>query len=271
MTTKFCVVGSPIVHSLSPVLHNAGYQLFGLKASYEKHEVAAGTLADFVSGSDFQGLSVTMPLKAEAFEFASWHDEYSSLTGIANTLLRNGEIWQAFNTDVLGLMKTLEDIKNPSSITLIGSGATTTSALVAISKLYPDSRVQVLARNVAELENQVELGAELGLTVATGLPEAQAVLSSDLVLSLVPQGSYPELWTEIAATNQGKSGWLFDVSYNPWPSPAALSWGLERSISGIEMLIWQGIEQFEVFVSGLLGSVEIDKSELYSVMKQAVS
>jgi shikimate dehydrogenase len=271
MTTKFCVVGSPIAHSLSPVLHNAGYQLLDLKASYDKHEVVAGALAEFVAGSDFQGLSVTMPLKAEAFEFASWHDEYSSLTGIANTLLRKGDIWQAFNTDVLGLMKTLEEIKNPSSITLIGSGATTTSALVAISKLYPNARVQVLARNESELENQVQFGTKLGLTIATGSPEAQTVLSSDLVLSLVPQGSYPELWTEIAATNQGKSGWLFDVSYNPWPSPSALSWGLERSISGIEMLIWQGIEQFELFTSGLEGSAEIDKSELYSVMKRAVS
>ena len=96
-------------------------------------------------------------------------------------------------------------------------------------------------------------------------------MSADLVMSLVPAGSYSELWEEIERIGNSSSGTLFDVAYNPWPSKAGLAWKPSTVISGIEMLIWQAIEQVQLFASanGSLG--EIDRTTLYSVMKAAVS
>ncbi|MSZ53418.1 MAG: shikimate dehydrogenase, partial [Actinobacteria bacterium] len=74
MKTSFSVVGSPIEHSLSPVLHTAAYKHLGLGFVYGKNEVPAGGLGNFLSSSDLSGVSVTMPLKNEAFAFAASHD-----------------------------------------------------------------------------------------------------------------------------------------------------------------------------------------------------
>jgi shikimate 5-dehydrogenase len=68
-----------------------------------------------------------------------------------------------------------------------------------------------------------------------------------------------------------KGGWLFDVSYSPWPSVAAMSWESERTISGLEMLIWQAISQIEFFAHSQAISIEGVEKQLYQVMKSAVS
>jgi shikimate dehydrogenase len=96
-------------------------------------------------------------------------------------------------------------------------------------------------------------------------------MSADLVMSLVPAGSYAELWEEIQRSGNSSSGTLFDVAYNPWPSKAGLAWDPSTVISGIEMLIWQAIEQVQLFASAGSSIGEIDRSALYSVMKEAVS
>jgi shikimate dehydrogenase len=90
-------------------------------------------------------------------------------------------------------------------------------------------------------------------------------------MSLVPAGSFAELWEEIRQSDKPRSGTLFDVAYNPWPSKPALAWDSSKVISGIEMLIWQAIEQVQLFVSATGITSEIDRSALYSVMKAAVS
>jgi shikimate dehydrogenase len=90
-------------------------------------------------------------------------------------------------------------------------------------------------------------------------------------MSLVPTGSFGELWAEVSLDSKAKSGVLFDVAYNPWPSTAALAWGSATVISGIEMLIWQAIEQVEHFVAAAGVDKLIDRDMLYEVMKKAVS
>lgn len=271
MTTNFCVVGSPIDHSLSPILHLSVYKHLGLDFEYEKREVKAGELADFLAGADYRGVSVTMPLKNEAFSLATTRDGFSELTEVANTLVRQGDHWHAANTDVAGLIGALGEVPKPKSISIIGSGATTYSALVAISRLFPNSQVSLLARNQDELAKLVSFGESLGLAVTADTPNPARLAKSDLVLNLVPQGSYEQIWQEIADLVEKPKGWLLDVSYNPWPSRAALSWGMERTISGIEMLIWQAIEQIELFMESSGQDSKLDRSQMYSLMKQAVS
>lgn len=271
MTTSFCVVGSPIEHSLSPILHSAAYQHLGLDFAYGKNEVLAGGLTEFLSPVDLDGVSVTMPLKIEAFALAASHDQDSLTTGVSNTLVRSTGGWRGFNTDVYGISQALSDVSKPRSTLVIGSGATARSGLVALAKLFPKTEVQLVSRNQEAVVELRAFAETLKLSSSIQPATVESILSSDLVMSLVPSGSFAELWEEIGQSDKPKPGTLFDVAYNPWPSKPALAWDSSKVISGIEMLIWQAIEQVQLFVSATGITSEIDRSALYLAMKAAVS
>ena len=271
MTTSFSVVGSPISHSLSPALHLAAYRFLGLDFLYEMNEVEAGALANFVKDSEFAGVSVTMPLKQEAFELGSFHDEDSQRTRVSNTLVRAIGGWNAYNTDVFGIRQALLGLPTVTSTVVLGSGATARSGLVALSQLAPNSGVSILSRNAGAADQLVEFAKGLDLVASVQEVNALKLIEADLVLSLVPSGSFAQLWAELGRSNQTGKGVLFDVAYNPWPSTAALAWGDTQTISGIEMLIWQAIRQIELFLEASNSIVDFDRLEMYAVMKNAVS
>jgi shikimate dehydrogenase len=271
MTSKFCVVGSPIAHSLSPTLHAAAYKHLQLDFSYEAHEVAPGNLGKFLDNYDFQGVSVTMPLKSEAFELALERTGQATLTQAANTLIRKRAGWSASNTDIYGLAQALKSVTAASSTTIIGAGATTHSALTALSELFPRTRVTVMARDQLAVDKSVEFGRSLGLEVTGSSASAKVITTSELVLSLVPAGSFVDTWSEVSKDQAARNGWLFDATYNPWPTLPATSWGGQRVISGLEMLIWQAIEQVALFAASVGHELELDRPALYTVMKQALS
>lgn len=265
------MVGSPIAHSLSPVLHRAAYKYLELDFSYEAHEVSLGKLVGFLESSDFQGVSVTMPLKSEAFGLAVSHTEQATLTGAANTLTRKQNGWHASNTDIYGLAQALKNISPPSNTVILGAGATTSSALTALAEIFPATRVKVMARDEIAIDRGVKFGLSLGLEVSGSAVSSEAIINSDLVLSLVPVGSFVDTWSEVSNAQAPRNGWLFDASYNPWPSMPATSWGNERVISGLEMLIWQAIEQVDQFAASAGKDIELDRPAVYEVMKQALS
>jgi len=111
LTQNYAVLGSPIDHSKSPIIHRAAYRVLGLDWNYGRHEVIKGALRSFIDGLDesFRGLSLTMPLKEEAVRFAHKLDYYARLTGAVNTLAKtlkdSGEpVWTGYNTDVFGII-----------------------------------------------------------------------------------------------------------------------------------------------------------------------
>lgn len=269
MTSKFCVVGSPIEQSLSPVIHRAAYTYLGLDYGYEKQQVSSGDLQNFLELCDHKGLSVTMPLKIEAAQVSVRRSVEVEATGVSNTLIRDRSGWSAHNTDVHGFEKVFEDLHNPKSVTIIGAGATARSAALAVSKLYSPSVVTVIGRNPIAVAGLVEFCRSLGLRSDAGEPKTSAIEGADLIVSTVPGEGFANLWSELAASASTPEGVLFDVTYNPWPSVAASSWKGE-SISGLELLIWQAIGQVQLFANSQGESVATDTSELYKVMKNAI-
>jgi shikimate dehydrogenase len=271
MTTSFCVVGSPIEHSLSPVLHAAAYKQLGLDFQYDRQEVVAGNLDDFLQSRSYSGVSVTMPLKQEAFALACSHDKHSIATGVANTLFQTKGAWSAANTDVYGITQALATVTPPKKTLIIGSGATARSALVALSEKFPETDIAIISRNESNGQELSAFAESLGFTAGIKPATSESVLQANLVMSLVPTGSFSELWNEVAKDGKPKTGTLFDVAYNPWPSEAAIAWDSDRVISGIEMLTWQAIEQVQLFASSAGEDRHIDRDSLYQVMKSAVS
>lgn len=270
MTTRFCVVGSPIEHSLSPLLHKAAYSHLGLDWSYEARLVGKGELEEFSQSNAYSGLSVTMPLKSEAFELADNLDELAFSTKAVNTLLKVNHEWLGTNTDVFGLSKALSPVVDPQKALLIGSGSTTRSALKALSLNFPSVKVSIAARDQDSVSELVQFAGEIGLDAESSELSPETVLNSDLVLSLVPAGSYMEIWKSFEASQAQIFPWIFDVSYSPWPSLIAKACGEGKVISGLEMLIWQAIAQIEFFLQHTGSSRIVDREGLYQTMKEAV-
>lgn len=258
MNKRFAVLGSPIEHSKSPAIHLAAYRVLGLDWDYGRAEVQKGLLRTFIAGLGevWNGFSVTMPLKEEATRFATELDNYARLTGATNTLfLDEFGKWHGFNTDVFGIIQAVTEarIGLVKHALIIGSGATATSAMVAISVLNPQAHVEVLARNPKSRKELIILGKKLGLKVrrAGGLRAASRV--SNLTISTLPAGSLDKQSERLAKAFFWKpKGALLDVAYNPWPSGLAQAWASKdkRTISGLEMLIWQAVAQIRIFTTG---------------------
>ena len=270
MTSKFCVVGSPIKHSLSPVIHKAAYAHLGLDFSYERIEVPLGGLGAVMEDQALSGLSVTMPLKYEAFDLSDSYSPEAERTGVVNTLVRSSNGWVGHNTDVLGFAKCFNEVPHPQIITIVGSGATARSAALAISRVFPAAKLSVVGRAARSLVEFTGYLNGLGISSDVLEPEASSLAGADLVVSTVPAGAFNELWDQLGASTSANPGFLFDVAYDPWPSLASRAW-TGKTISGLELLIWQAIEQVKLFVDSAGHQVPIVDQEIYESMIGAVA
>jgi shikimate dehydrogenase len=238
------VLGSPIAHSLSPVLHRAAYRALGLDQwRYAAHEVDEAAFLPFVADLDetWRGLSLTMPLKEVAFEAATDISPTALATGAINTLVRRdtGE-WDAHNTDVHGIRESLREAAHDGSATVLGSGATARSALLALHGLGVQ-RVRLAVRGEARPDT-LRAAADLGLALEA-VPLGQWCGSGGLVVSTLPAAA-----SESAAAAIGSrqlEGVLLDVVYASWPTAlAAASAGAGLVVvSGVDMLVHQAAEQ----------------------------
>lgn len=268
---KAGVVGSPIEHSLSPVLHRAAYRALGLSEwTYHRNEVPAGQLSAHLAGLDrsWAGLSVTMPGKEEALGVSVGASQRAMQTGAANTLVRRSGGWWADNTDIDGITRALAErgCEQPQSAWLIGSGATARSALMACAEMGVGQIVlQVRLRPRPET---LELCRLLGLDVivrayAEGWPDLRAI---DVAISTVPAGAQvPAAATAMPAA----SGVLaLDVVYAPWPT----DWATQMSTAGAEvidgsaMLLHQAAEQVAL-MTGQEAPVEAMRTALGEALK----
>jgi len=257
MQRKLSVLGSPIEHSKSPLIHAAAYRVLGLDWDYERNLVGKGGLRPFVEGlgEEWLGLSLTMPLKEEAAKFASTLDKAAEATGAANTLVRIDGGWAGYNTDVFGIVQAVHQagLCDLKTVLVVGSGATATSSVAAIKQLAPTARVLVLARNAETRLDLIAFAKSLGLPAKKVSNFARAAAKADLVISTLPAGVMNETAAQLSGKrNFNPGGAILDVAYQPWPSSIASVW-LERGkpiISGLEMLLWQAVAQIRIFQNG---------------------
>jgi shikimate dehydrogenase len=240
---RAAVLGSPVAHSLSPVLHAAAYAALDLKHTYSAIEVKEDELGKFLAGidSDWLGVSLTMPLKEVAFSFPDTCDEFATITGAINTLVFQNGI-QAFNTDVPGIVDAIVEAKisQISTAVIFGSGATARSALVALHRLGAQS-VNCVARNKSDIELMAKIANEIGVRFECTPIRKSGWLTSDVVINTTPVG----VLDEVARDLTSPAGLLLDVVYNPWPTQLAASWAVTGGtiVSGLSMLLHQAGHQ----------------------------
>jgi shikimate dehydrogenase len=242
---RCAVLGSPIAHSLSPVLHRAAYAELGLDWAYDAVEVDTPGLGPFLRGLDatWRGLSLTMPLKRIVLPLLDQADHWADVSGGANTVILEEGRLLGHNTDVPGAVAALrERTTEPlESAVVLGGGATAASVLLALSELGC-RRATLLARSPARAVDTLAAldrhgrgpGIQVGLlTDAFEVP--------DVVVSTIPaEAQLPPLVERASAATV-----VFEVLYHPWPTPlAAAAEAQDRClVSGLDLLVHQAALQ----------------------------
>ena len=259
---RAAVLGHPIGHSLSPVLHRAAYSALGLDWSYERVDVTAEGLAAFLDSLDdtWAGLSLTMPLKHDVLPLLDEVDAVGAATGAVNTVLLADGRRRGTNTDVSGLVVSLDELDaGRGDAVVLGAGATARSAVAALAE-RGSPRVTAYARRPAAAADLARTAAAVGVPLVVR-PWAQAAegLDADVVVSTVPVGVADPL----AAAVPLVPGTLLDVVYDPWPTELARAWSRHGGAvaSGLDLLLHQAMLQVRL-MTGLDAPVEVLRAAL---------
>jgi shikimate dehydrogenase len=237
------VLGSPIAHSRSPQLHLAAYLALGLDGwTYDRIECTADELPGLVAGfgPEWVGVSVTMPGKFAALQFADERTARAELVGSANTLVRTEAGWRADNTDVDGVKGALGAVAGRAAV--LGSGGTAPAVVVGLADLGVQD-ISVVARNRDKAAPLLTLGARLGVDVRW-IELGTTLADVDVVVNTIPADVAVRYADSVAATPL-----LLDAIYDPWPTPlaTAVEQAGGRVISGLQMLLHQAFAQVEQF------------------------
>jgi shikimate dehydrogenase len=271
---RAAVLGHPVAHSLSPVLHTAAYRALGLDGwEYGMHDVTEGALEGFLRDVDagWAGLSLTMPLKQVVIPLLDHVDPLAEAVGAVNTVLfsavggagrgtgrsagRDAVITTGTNTDVHGLVAALREglgARGVAEAVILGGGATAASALAAVAELgcvSPRVFVRSLDRIGPLREAVARMGVSPSFEVFDERATTSALAAADAVVSTTPKyaaDQWAPLLTELLTTAGEKPrGVLLDVVYDPRPTALQSAWSAlgADAVGGERMLLHQAAEQ----------------------------
>ncbi|WP_116203779.1 shikimate dehydrogenase [Amycolatopsis circi] len=252
---RAAVLGKPVAHSLSPVLHRAAFAALGLDGwTYDRVETDAAELPGFVDGlgPEWVGLSVTMPGKRAALDHADEVTSRAAAVGAANTLVRRPAGWLADCTDVDGVTGALRYAGgySPSAsdqAVVLGAGGTAAAAVVGLAALGVPT-VRLVVREPARAAETVDAAKRAGLDVDvlrwSEVDFAELADATAVLVNTVPPDAVVPHVAELS-----RVGSVLDVIYHPWPTPLAEA--VERRggrlATGLDMLLHQAFGQAEHF------------------------
>jgi len=259
---KGAVLGSPINHSLSPRLHTALFQILEIEGIYEAIEVKSGELADFFKDrrDEFDYLSLTMPLKEEALTLDVSIDVATKRIQSANTLVNRSGNWSLSSTDGSGFIQALahKGLNKFSSVLILGAGGTARAVAGALDTV--STSITVLGRSSTR-EDALSHAIQSADFSYRRWQQSIDFDEFDLVVNTTPAGAADLLAENVPHKTNTP---LFDVIYKPWPTVLAARWqdcgGVV--INGLELLLYQGIDQVEK----VIGAIP-DREELASQLR----
>lgn len=261
---KFGLIGYPLSHSMSKVIHEAAFKSIGEEGSYELLETEPENLISrvkYLRTNGFQGFNVTIPLKVPIVLFLSGVDNVANIAGCANTIkvLDDGSLY-GYNTDVYGFVEAIpENFRkeiNGADIAILGNGGAARAVGVGISILKA-KKIDFYVRNIINAKDTID-------AVRTHFPEVE--INCRLIESLKDLSSYKMLINttpigmrskamgispvdEDVVKTMNKSSIIYDIVYNPLKTELiniAKRNGIQ-TIQGLDMLIYQGAKAFEIW------------------------
>lgn len=254
------VIGDPVLHSKSPVLHGAMLSALGLDAAYDARVVRRGELPDYLRWArdhGVAGFNATMPHKEDLLPLLDGIDPAARLTGAVNTVCLREGAWVGFNTDGAGALSALGEVLGfdpaGSTVTLLGAGGAAKAVALALAQAGAE-RVQVCNRT---LERAVELCARHPrLTPAPFDPDTLERLcrGADLLVNCTSLGmeGCPRQFEGFSFLDAlPPHGAVFDLIYHPAETELlaqARRRGL-RAMNGLPILVWQAVLALEHFLN----------------------
>ncbi|MDN3255894.1 shikimate dehydrogenase [Streptomyces sp. MA25(2023)] len=246
---RAAVLGSPIAHSLSPVLHRAAYAELGLEGwTYDRFDIDEAALPGFFAelGPEWAGLSLTMPLKRAVIPLLDEISETAASVDAVNTVVltedgrKTGD-----NTDIPGMVAALREhgIEKTETAAILGAGATASSALAALARICT-GEIAVYVRSEARAAEMRGWAERLDADVRIAdWADAEEALRAPLVVATTPAGTTDAL----AAAVPEMPATLFDVLYDPWPTALAARWSAHGGavVGGLDLLVHQAVLQVE--------------------------
>ncbi len=249
----FGVLGDPVSHSLSPVMHNAAFKALRMDCEYFAFRVSSQNLREALHGAcalGFGGLNLTIPLKEKALEIVE-PTPLAKQIGAVNTIdFKNGIV--GYNTDGLGAKMALEShgVKvRGKRVALLGAGGAARAIAFQLAK--DGASVTIANRTVERAESLAKEVAKVGKARASGLDDLKALISgSDVLINSTAAGMFPEIDTTMATSDMMHEDLVvFDIVYNPVNTMLlreAKKVGA-RTIDGVKMLVYQGVEAFKIW------------------------
>ncbi len=272
------VIGHPIKHSFSPLMHNLSFELANLDYVYLPFDVPASALKDAIKGMTalgIEGFNVTIPLKEKITEHLTDLSEEAGVIGAVNTVVNDSGVLHGYNTDVNGIKATLDPFKDDltdSEVTIIGSGGAARSVIYSLIRYFKIGRINIVNRTEQKAESLKDYFSAKMLfdQIKTyGLVPPDLVEKfgrSKLIVNSSAIGMVPDI--DDTATSIEKSfnenQIIFDVVYNPVQTKF-LTLAESRGatvLNGLKMFVEQGAKSFELWTGE-----KMQKEKIYSTLE----
>lgn len=251
------VMGDPIAHSKSPVMHNAALQAAGINGMYMPLHVKPDQLQAAVQGIvalGYRGVNVTIPHKEQVMQYIDVIDESARLIGAVNTIVNDNGTLTGYNTDGMGYVRSLKEEAVPQiegkRIAVLGAGGAARGVIYALALEKPE-RINILNRTADRATSLAadSRGHGLGDICGSGMENAQAVLAeADIVINTTAAGMHPHVGeVPVDPTWIREGAAVSDLIYNPLETRLLQESRMRGCIvhGGLGMFIYQGAIAFE--------------------------
>ncbi len=257
------VIGHPIKHSFSPLIHNIAFEISGLNFIYLPFDVPSNSLKDAMKGLvalGIKGFNVTLPLKEKILPLLKDVSEEANIIGAVNTVVNDDGTLRGYNTDVTGIVESLNPYKEElagAKVSVIGTGGAARSVIYSLIRTFKVGQINIINRTEQTAESLKEyfsvkmIHREFKAHSLVPPDLVETFRNSKLIVNTTSMGMYPDIDDSATTIKDSfmKGQIVFDVVYNPVKTKflkLAESQGA-TTITGLKMFVEQGAKSFELW------------------------
>jgi len=245
---KFLVIGNPIEHSLSPMLHNYWINENNINALYEKHKLDENDLRDLffqVKEKKIDGINVTVPFKKAVIPFLDQLTNEAVKTQSVNTIYLHENKLMGHNTDIIGFKKSIKNFKydiNNKEVFILGAGGVVPSIIFALTQMGV-SKIIVSNRSKEKADNLKNLFQNIEILNWGEIP------NFDMIVNATSVGLKKEDNINLDLSSVGKDKFFYDVIYNPKETNFLKTGknGGNKTLNGKMMFVYQALSAFKIW------------------------